>query len=459
MIEVLERQRRYFQSGDTMDPGFRIGQLEKLAVGIENHRDSILEALHRDLGKSPLEAYSAEVGFVLRDIRHAIRHLPAWMTPERRSTPWMTAPARAEVQPDPLGVVLILGPWNYPFQLILSPLVGALAAGNCACLKPSEKAPETAAALQELIEDTLPLDYVTVCRGEAGVAAELVGLPFDHILLTGSAGVGRNVLAAAAPNLTPVTLELGGKSPCVVTAGADLRLSARRIIWGKVLNAGQTCVAPDHVLVEASVRERLLDELKKASYAMIPDRPPARLPDGYGRLINEAHFDRMAGYLDQGRIHSGGERDRAALVFCPTVLVDVAAGSPVMEEEIFGPILPVESCDGLDDALQTIRSRPKPLAAYLFSSDRPGMDRFRSEVLSGSVCINDTISQVLPADLPLGGVGASGFGSYRGKAGFDTFSHRKSVLVRGTRVDPGFRYPPHRTELKRMIQAYPWLMR
>ncbi|MEZ5277978.1 MAG: aldehyde dehydrogenase family protein [Opitutaceae bacterium] len=459
MIDVLLRQRRYFDGGDTVSLDFRREQLTILSQTIVANRDRILAALQEDLGKSPIEAYSGEIGFVLRDIDHAIRHLPQWMEPEKRRTPWMTAPSRAEVRPDPLGVVLILGPWNYPFQLLLSPLVGALAAGNCVCLKPSEKAPATAEVIRSLMEGAFSPDYVTVCPGGAAVAADLVALPFDHIFFTGSGGVGRKVLASAAGNLTPVTLELGGKSPCVVTGGANLRLSARRIMWGKILNAGQTCVAPDHVLVEASVRDRLLEELKAASHAMIPRRPPEARPADYGRMIDEAHFDRMEGFLEQGEIHSGGERDRETLVFCPTILVDVEPGASVMEEEIFGPVLPVLPCDGLDEAVSVIRSRPKPLAAYLFSSDGNEMDRFKAEVFSGSIGINDTISQIFPADLPLGGVGASGFGSYRGKAGFDTFSHRKSVLQRGTFLDPGFRYPPHGTDLKRVIQGYPWLMR
>ena len=346
-----------------------------------------------------------------------------------------------------------------PSSAALSPLVGALAAGNCACLKPSEQAPATADALRSLIAETFPDALVTVCCGGADIASQLVSLPFDHVFFTGSGRVGQKVMAAAAENLTPVTLELGGKSPCVVCADADPALSARRIMWGKILNAGQTCVAPDHVLVESSIREAFLEELKQASYAMVPDRPPEAMADGYGRILDEANFDRLRSYLEQGRVDSGGECNRATLTFCPTILVEVEPGAPVMREEIFGPILPVLSCRDFDEALAQVRQLPKPLAAYLFTNNRATQKRFRREMLAGSICINDTISQIVPAELPFGGVGASGFGSYRGRAGFDRFSHAKSVLTRGTLFDPGLRYPPQTTGLKTMARAFPWLMR
>lgn len=459
MVEMLKKQKALFESGVTRSLASRKEHLTRLAAGLEAYQDRLLGALYEDLGKPVLEAYGSEFGFVIRDIRHAIRHLPEWMEPTRVRTPWMTAPSRAEVQPDPLGVVLILGPWNYPLQLLFSPLVGALAAGNCACLKPSEKTPATAETIRALVSDTFPDGLVTVACGGPEMAANLVSEPFDHIFFTGSGRVGQKVLAAAAENMTPVTLELGGKSPCVVCADADPALSARRIMWGKLLNAGQTCVAPDHVLVDESIREVLLEELKRASYAMVPDRPPESTADGYGRILDETHFDRLAGYLDQGRVDSGGEIDRESLTFCPTVLVEVEPGSPVMQEEIFGPILPVLSCRDFDGALAQARQLPKPLAAYLFTNNRATQNRFRREMLAGSICINDTISQIVPAELPFGGVGASGFGSYRGRAGFDRFSHPKSVLTRGTLFDPGLRYPPQKAELKTMARAFPWLMR
>lgn len=459
MVKMIKAQRQLFESGATRSMTFRIDQLDRLGKGLEAYQDRLLSSLRADLGKSALEAYSTEFGFVMRDIRHAIRQLPKWMRPTRVRTPWMTAPSRAEVQPDPLGVVLILGPWNYPLQLLFSPLVGALAAGNCACLKPSEQAPATAETIRSLISETFPDQLVTVSCGGPETAAELVSQPFDHVFFTGSGRVGRMVLAAAAENLTPVTLELGGKSPCVVCADADPVLSARRIMWGKMLNAGQTCVAPDHVWVEASIRDALLEELKRASYSMVPHRPPQSIAEGYGRILDGSSFDRLRSFLDQGRIDSGGECDRESLSFCPTVLVDIDPGAPVMQEEIFGPILPVLSCRDLDEALVRIKEQPKPLAAYLFTTDRGRQRRFRREVLAGSICINDTISQIIPAELPFGGVGASGFGSYRGRAGFDRFSHPKSVLTRGTRLDPGFRYPPLRTGLKQLKKLFPWMMR
>ncbi len=453
---LVQRHRDAFQAGQTRPLAFRREQLRRLRQALDRRERQLLEALHRDLGKPPAEAVVAELGVVAAELDRAARHLPRWMRPGRRSVAPIAWPGRASVVPEPLGVALILGPWNYPVQLLLSPLVGAIAAGNCACLKPSELAPHTSRALAELIADALDPATVSVVEGGPETAEALLAERFDVIFFTGSAAVGRRVMAAAARYLTPVVLELGGKCPCLVMADACLDTAARRILWGKGLNAGQTCVAPDYVLVQRAATAPLLEAFRRAARQFFGDDP--RRSPHVGRIVSRAHFDRLVGYLGAGRCVLGGDHDAAERFLAPTLLLNPPADAPVMQEEIFGPILPIVEFDHLDAVLRDLRARPKPLALYLFGKDRRVRERVVAETSSGGVCVNDTITHIVTPQLPFGGVGDSGMGAYHGRASFDCFSHAKSVLVRGTRWDPRWRYPPAGAPLPVLKRAIRWLL-
>ena len=456
LAPLIQRQRAYFQTGATRPLEFRRAQLQKLRRAIEAREASLLDALHADLHKSAMEAYTTEVGLVLSELRHAFHHLPVWMKPRRRAVPLVAWPARGFIRPEPYGVALIIGPWNYPFQLLLSPLVGAMAAGNCAVLKPSEFAPRTAAAMEQLISATFPAEYLRVIPGERDTAEALLREKFDAIFFTGGTGVGRAVMAAAARHLTPVTLELGGKCPCLVCADAPLETTARRIAWGKFMNAGQTCVAPDFVLVDRRVRDGFLKAMKQAMREFYGD-DPRHSPD-YGRIINRKHFDRLTAYLSHGRILHGGQHDAGELYLAPTILTGVTNDAPVMREEIFGPILPVLEFDRLDEALASLRDHPTPLALYLFTPDGVTQERILAETRSGGVCLNDTVTHMIGKDLPFGGLGDSGMGAYHGQASFDCFTHRRSVLRRSLAFDPKLRYPPPRVSLATLKRAFSFLL-
>jgi aldehyde dehydrogenase (NAD+) len=453
---VVQRARACFQSGATRPLAFRRAQLRKLHDAIVAQEAALLAALHADLRKPAQEAYVSEVGFVLSDLRHALRHLPAWMKPRRRRTPPLAWPAQGFVQPEPYGVALLIGPWNYPVQLLLSPLVGALAAGNCAVLRPSEFAPHTAAALAQMLRGIFAEEYVAVVPGERDTAEALLRERFDVLFFTGSSTVGRAVMAAAARHLTPVTLELGGKCPCLVCADAPLDVTARRIVWGKFLNAGQTCVAPDFVLADHRIRPALVEAMKRAIQEFY-GADPQQSPD-YGRIINRRHFDRLAGYLRSGRIVHGGQHDPADLYLAPTLLTEVPEEAPVMQEEIFGPILPVLEFPSLEAALAQLRERPTPLALYLFARDRATQEGVLAGTRSGGVCLNDTLTHMVGKDLPFGGLGESGLGAYHGKASFDCFSHQRSVLRRSFAWDPKVRYPPARLSLAALKRACRFLL-
>ena len=443
---IIARQREFFQSGATRAPEFRRAQLLKLAGLLASHETKLLTALHADLRKSPHQAYASEIGFVLGEIRFTLRHFVSWMRPQRRHSPMLAWPARSHVQPEPYGLALIIGPWNYPLQLLLSPLVGAIAAGNCAILKPSEFAPHTAEVLDQMIRGAYPEDYLTIIRGERETSEALLREKFDSIFFTGGTAAGRAVMAAAARHLTPVTLELGGKCPCIVCHDAPVETTARRIIWGKFMNAGQTCVAPDHVWVDHRIAPALLDAMMK-TLADFHGEFPQQCPD-YGRIIDRRHFERLTQYLKQGDIACGGECDPADLYMAPTILTNVLWDAPVMTEEIFGPILPMMEFSDIDGVLANLRERPKPLAVYLFTRDRALQKRVLAGTQSGGVCINDTILQILGNDLPFGGVGESGMGSYHGRASFDCFSHKRAVMRRPFALDSGFRYPPPGVSLR-----------
>jgi len=453
---LVERQRHFFQSGATRPPEFRRTQLEKLRAALEANESTLLEALHCDLRRAPLDGYATEVGFVLSEIRHTLCHLGGWMKPRRVSTPLAAWPARGRVQTEPYGVTLVIGPWNYPLQLILLPLVGALAAGNCAIIKPSELAPRTSAAVARIIASIFPEEYVAAVEGGRAVAEAILRERFDFIFFTGSTNVGRVVMAAASRHLTPVALELGGKCPCLVCADAPIEVTARRIAWGKYVNAGQTCVAPDFVLVQRPAHDLLVEALGRMITGFYRENPQKSAD--YCRIVNRKHLDRLAGYLNQGRIVRGGQLDPGDLYLAPTILTDVPADAPVMQEEIFGPILPVIAFDTLDEALELLRPRPTPLALYLFTQDRQIQERVLASARSGGVCLNDTVTHMVGRNLPFGGLGESGLGAYHGKASFDCFTHRRSVLHRSFAVDPPLRYPPPRITLASMKRIYRYLL-
>jgi aldehyde dehydrogenase (NAD+) len=453
---LMQRQRDFFQSGATRSLAFRRAQLEKLLAALNEFETPLLAALKADLGKSKFQGYASESGLVQSEIRHALKHLARWSRPQRKATPWFVTPARGWVQAEPYGVALILGPWNYPVQLLLAPLVAALAAGNCVVLKPSELAPSTAAVVADLVQKTFAPEFVFAANGGPEVAETLLGIKFNKIFFTGSTRVGRLVMSAAAQHLTPITLELGGKCPAIVGADAPIELAARRIAWGKFLNAGQTCVAPDFVLVERSVRAQFVTALQAAIQKFYgPD--PGTSPD-YGRIVNQRHFERLVSYLPNGKVIHGGATDAATRFIAPTVLSEVNWESPVMQEEIFGPILPVLEFDHLDEVVERLRNRPTPLALYVFTRDRAVEMRVLNEIRSGGACINDVVSHMVGTGLPFGGLGESGLGAYHGVAGFAAFSHQRAVLRRGVWWDPPFRYPPQPLSLPALKKAFRFLL-
>ena len=441
IVETVERLRRAFDSGVTRPFEWRLSQLKQFVAMLRDNEPAMIEALKQDLGKSEFEAWIGETGFLMADVRYAIKHLAKWMKPKKVKAPLPVQPAKARVYSEPLGVALIIAPWNYPIQLALAPLVGALAGGNCAVIKPSEVAPASSALMARLIPKYFDRDAVVVVEGGVPETTTLLAQRFDHIFYTGNGTVGRIVMEAAAKHLTPVTLELGGKSPAIVDRDVDLDVAARRIVWGKFFNAGQTCVAPDYVLVHESVEQALLERLRATLRDFYGD-DPKKSPD-YARIVNERHHARLSRLLDSGEKVVGGETDVASKYIAPTVLRNVDPDSPVMADEIFGPILPVLTVPDIDAAIDFVNERPKPLALYVFTSDKDHAARVIERTSSGGACVNDAVSHLLPPDLPFGGVGPSGMGAYHGKASFDTFTHKKSVLDKPTYVDPSLRYPPY----------------
>ena len=453
---TVQRHRTFFQSGATRPLEFRRAQLEKLLAALDKHEAALLAALHADLRKSAEQAYATEIALVQAEIRHALKNLRRWTAPKRGRTPWFVAPARGWVQPEPFGVALIFSPWNYPLQLLFAPLVSAIAAGNCAVLKPSELAPHTADVMVKLVRENFAEEFISIVTGGVDVAEVLLRERFDKIFFTGGTQAGRAVMTAAARHLTPVTLELGGKCPAIVCADAPVELAARRIAWGKFLNAGQTCVAPDFVLVERSVRDAFVAALQKYLREFYGD-DPSQSKD-YGRIVNQRHFDRLVNYLRDGKIVHGGAHDTKDLFIAPTILADVALDSSVMQEEVFGPILPVLEFDKLGDVLVLLRSRPTPLALYVFTCDRANETRVLAEARSGGACVNDVVSHMVGTGLPFGGLGESGLGSYHGKSGFEAFTHQRAVMRRALWTDPPFRYPPPKLALATLKRAVKFLL-
>jgi aldehyde dehydrogenase (NAD+) len=451
IADAIDRVRNGFHDGVVRAVGDRETQLRQLRRMLVEQETVIAEALRSDLGKSPTEAYSTEIGYTINEIDHTIRHLHSWTRPHRVKLPLHLRPGSACIVQEPLGTVLIIAPWNYPLQLLLAPLVPALAAGNTAVLKPSEVAPATAAAMAELVPRYLDERAVQVVTGGVAETTELLSRPFDHIFYTGNGTVGRIVMTAAAQQLTPVTLELGGKSPAIVTDSADIDVSARRIAWGKYLNAGQTCVAPDYVLVQSGVHDRFVTATGKAVEEFYGTDPSTS--GDYGRIVNAKHHARLTALLDAGgyeEIAVGGTHDVDARYIAPTVLTGVKPDAAVMDEEIFGPILPVLTYDELDEAIAFVNERPKPLALYVFASRDAAIEKVIDHTSAGGVTVNHTLLHLAVTDLPFGGVGASGMGAYHGEAGFKIFSHAKPVLHRSTKPDPRIAYPPY-TALKQKI--------
>jgi aldehyde dehydrogenase (NAD+) len=437
---LVQQQKDFFNTGVTKDIAFRIAQLQKLRQAIEAHQDAVLQAVKTDLNKPAVEAYLTEMGG-LREIEFAIKHLRSWTSPKKVSLPFSQLPAKGRICAEPLGTVLIIAPWNYPFYLMIAPLVGAIAAGNCALLKPSELAPATSQLIASLIKQTFEPNYIAVLEGGVEVSQAVLAEKFDHIFFTGSTAIGKLVMQAAAQHLTPVTLELGGKSPCIVDAEVNIDYAAKRIAWGKFVNAGQTCIAPDYLLVDRRIKSALLEALKAAIHQFYGD-DPATSPD-YARIINPKQFTRAVNLLNGSTVVAGGQTIAAERYIAPTVLDQVSWDDPVMQEEIFAPILPVLEYDSLEEAIAQINARPKPLALYIFSKNLQIQRQVLQQTSSGGVCVNDTIMQIASSTLPFGGVGASGMGRYHGKASFDTFSHFKSVLYKPFWIDLPLRYAPY----------------
>jgi aldehyde dehydrogenase (NAD+) len=444
---VVDHVRDTFDSGRTTDLEWRRRQLEGVIALVRENERELCDALAADLGKPAFDTWLTELHIVKDEATHALRHMASWSRRTSHRVPAVTLPSKAWTQPQPVGVVLIIAPWNYPIQLLLAPAIAALAAGNAMVLKPSELAPATSESLADLVPRYLDTDAVAVVEGGVEVATDLLDRPWDHILFTGSTEVGRVVMTAAARHLTPVTLELGGKSPTIVAADADLAVAARRVAWSKLLNAGQTCIAPDYVLVERPVA----DEFCRLVVGELADLRDAAPPTS---IVDDRHLRRLQGLLDG---HGGEELlprsfDTATRVLAPMVIRDPELTSPVMTDEIFGPILPIVEVDDIDAAIAFVRARPRPLSLYLFTSSVDTEAEVLARTHAGSVCINHLVYQAAVSSLPFGGIGASGMGAYHGKAGFDTFSHHKPVLKRPTSPDPRFAYPPYSRTMQRLLK-------
>jgi aldehyde dehydrogenase (NAD+) len=448
--KLLQQQRDFFATGQSRSIEFRLTQLRKLQAAVIAHQDQIVAAVQKDLSRAPYEAYF-ELN-MLEELKTALKHLRQWVKPQRVDTPITVFPSSAWMQPQPLGVVLIISPWNYPFQSAFSPLVGAIAAGNCAIIKPSEHSAHTSAVMAKLIAEVFDPSYIAVVEGDVSVGQQLLTEKFDHIFFTGSNTVGRLVMQAAAQHLTPVTLELGGKSPCIVDRSVPIELAAKRIAWGKFINAGQTCVAPDYLLVDRAIKDQFVVALLKAIKELYGE-DPAKSPD-YGRVINQFHLDRLTALLANQKILVGGQADLSAKYLAPTVVDEVSWDNPLMAAEIFGPILPILTYDSLDEVIAEINQRPKPLALYIFTTDRAVQNKIVESTSSGGVVINEVIMQANLPSLPFGGVGASGMGKYHGRASFDTFSHARSYLKRSTLIDIDVRSAPYTAMKLRLIK---WL--
>lgn len=437
--EIRAKQESYFRSGATLDVRTRKANLVAFEKAVLKWEKPLCEALWKDLHKSYEESYIAEVSILLGEIRTHIRNVGKWTRPQRRPTPMKLFPSRSKIISEPLGTALIISPWNYPVQLLLTPLVGVISSGCTAVLKPSPYVPEVSDVIEKMIRDTFPEEYVAVVQGDRNVNTALLEQRWDMIFFTGSPSFGRAVMAAAANNLTPVVLELGGKSPCIIDKDADIEVAAKRVAWGKSLNAGQTCIAPDYLMLHKNIKDKFLSELEKAFGELLGDDP--QKSEHFVRIVNDAAFERLKGYLADGEVVFGGKTDKDERYFSPTVLDHVSPDSPVMQEEIFGPIFPVQTFSSLDEVIRFVSMREKPLALYYFGSQG---DKVLKHTTSGGSCINDVIMHIANENVPFGGVGMSGMGSYHNKLSFDAFSHRRAVITTPVWIDVPFRYMPYK---------------
>lgn len=450
--ELLDRQKKFFESGATLPVEYRINALKTLRQAIDQNRQAIANALRQDLGKSELEGFMCETGLVLSEIRYMLRHVKRFAREKRVYTPLAQFAARSYVGSMPYGVTLIMSPWNYPLLLTLDPLVDALAAGNTAVVKPSAYSPATSDVIAKLLGEAFPPEYVAVVTGGREENQCLLSQNFDYIFFTGSQGVGRQVMQKAAEHLTPVTLELGGKSPCIVDASAKIPLAARRIVFGKFLNCGQTCVAPDYILCDKRVKPALLDAIRDEIRRQFGEEPLRN--EAYGKIINEKHFRRILGLIDRDKLVHGGGYDEASLRIEPTLLDGVTPEDAVMQEEIFGPVLPVLTFEKTDEVIDFVNRRERPLALYIFSQNKANIRRVTSRCRYGGGCVNDVVIHLATSHMGFGGVGESGMGAYHGKVGFDTFSHKKSMVDKKTFMDLPMRYQPYTSLHEKMIRMF-----
>jgi len=443
--QTLDKQRAFFNTGKTKEVRFRIAKLKMLRKAIKEYEPKIIRALKLDLNKAPFEAYETEIGIVLEEINYAIKHVSSWAKPKRLRTPILHFPSSSHIYTEPYGSVLIMSPWNYPFQLTMAPLVGAIAAGNCSFIKPSEYSFHTAEIIEEIVTAIFGEAYVAVVRGGREANLSLLNERFDYIFFTGSLRVGKTVMESAAKHLIPVTLELGGKSPCIVDNTANIKLAAKRIIWGKFLNAGQTCVAPDYLLVNKNVKAQLIREMTSYIKKFYGDSPETN--DDYPKIINQKHFERLLGLMNSGSVITGGESSKNTRQIAPTILDGVTWESAVMQEEIFGPLLPIMEFESLRNVTKMLAKRPKPLALYLFTTSRKNEAYIIRNISFGGGCINDTIIHLSNPNLLFGGIGESGMGQYHGKGSYDTFTHSKSIIKKSNLLDVYLRYPPFKEHL------------
>ncbi|MEH7355359.1 aldehyde dehydrogenase [Neobacillus drentensis] len=445
---LITKQKSFFRTDTTKDVAYRLEALQKLRIAIKNNEKKLMDALKADLNKSEFDSYSTEIGIVLEELRFTIKHLRSWVKPKRVKTPITHIGSKSFIFSEPYGVTLIIAPWNYPFQLAIAPLIGAIAAGNCAVIKPSELTPKTSEVLGELISDLFPEEYISVVQGGVETSQALLNEKFDYIFFTGSVPVGKVIMEAAAKNLTPVTLELGGKSPCIVHEDANIKLTAKRIAWGKFTNAGQTCIAPDYLYLHKKIKDQFLIEFKKATIELYGEKPLNNVH--FTRIVSDKHFQRLCSFLDNGELFMGGDSNQENLMIEPTVLTNITWDDQIMQDEIFGPILPVLEYDVLSEVLEGIHRHPKPLSLYLFTENNNVQQEVVNSVSFGGGCINDTVYHFVSPYLPFGGVGNSGIGAYHGKGNFDTFSHQKSVLKQTTLFDIPFRYPNMKNGLNKI---------
>lgn len=448
MKTVFNKQKEFFDSNQTKDYEFRINQLKKLKLAIKQNEKEISKALYKDLNKSSIEAYTTEIGFVLISIDYTIKHLKKWMRPKKVKTPIFMFGAKSYILNEPLGVVCIIAPYNYPFQLAIEPLIGVIASGNTAIIKPSEFTVETEKILTKIISETFDEKYIKVVTGGKEVASSLLDLKFDHILFTGSATVGQIVYEKASKHLIPVTLELGGKSPTIVDKTANLKIAAKRIMFGKLINAGQTCVAPDYIYVEKEVHDEFINLCMEEIKNFYPNYKE------FGRIVNDRHFQRLKGLINPDKVIFGNEIDQKEKFISPTILDQVTWDDQVMKEEIFGPILPILLFESLDDVIKIIKEKDKPLALYMFSNNKEAIDKVFNQISFGNGAINDAIMQVANPNLPFGGVGMSGMGSYHGYTSFKTFSNQKTYIHKTTKFDMKLAYPPYTKKQEKTIKRF-----